>query len=328
MDAHPWDSNYVDPQSDSHTDENSGVGRHRGMALVKSAAAEPPLTNEQTRIHIPGVHRENPKRPPKLADALDVWGLAASAANVAMQMSWPEVGRGVVESPVESGSLMKHPWKRLRTTASYLAVAILGTDDEKLAMREAVNGAHRQIRSQPGAKVKYNAFDRNLQQWVAACLYVGFEDGYQLLYGKMSPEQTERFYRNSASLGTTLQVNEEMWPTTRAEFDVYWNDACRRVSVDDEVRAYVNDLLQLRMIPWYLRIILGGLLRFLTAGFLPPYFREQLGVEWTAADQRRFEHLFLFVAFFNRFLPRFIRNVGNPQMAFVRWRIRHGHALV
>ncbi|MCX5042943.1 oxygenase MpaB family protein [Aldersonia sp. NBC_00410] len=277
---------------------------------------------------IPGVHRPTSKRPPRLADALDFWGLSASAANVAMQMSWPEVGRGVIESPVESGALMVHPWKRLRTTASYLAVAILGTDEEKLAMREAVNRAHRQVRSKPGAKVKYNAFDRNVQLWVAACLYVGFEDGYQLLNGKMSPEQAESFYQASASLGTTLQVHEDMWPKTRAEFDAYWTEACTRVSIDEEVRAYIDDLLHLRMIPWFLRLPLGGLLQFLTTGFLAPHFREHMGVEWSAADQRRFEHLFLFVGFVNRFLPRFIRNVGRPQMAYVRWRIRREQALV
>ncbi|MBF4998049.1 DUF2236 domain-containing protein [Nocardia sp. BSTN01] len=286
------------------------------------------LTIEETRIPISAVHRATTKRLPQLPDALDFWGLAAAPANVAMQMAWPEVGRGVIESPVESGALMKHPWKRLRTTASYLAVAILGTDAEKRAMREAVNVAHRQVRSAPGAKVRYNAFDRTTQLWVAACLFVGFEDGYQLLNGKMSPEQAEAFYQNASTLGTTLQVHEDMWPKTRVDFDQYWNEACGRVSIDEEVRAYVDDLLHLRMIHWYLRLFFGGLLRFLTAGFLPPHFREQMGVEWTATDQRRFENLFLFVGFVNRFIPRFIRNVGNPQMGYVRWRIRKKYALV
>lgn len=47
----------------------------------------------------------------------------------------------------------------------------------------------------------------------------------------------------------------------------------------------------------------GGLLRFLTAGVLGPYFREQMGVRWRPVDQRRFEHLFVFVGFVNRFIP-------------------------
>ncbi|WP_306362901.1 oxygenase MpaB family protein [Nocardia sp. CC227C] len=284
--------------------------------------------SDETRIHIPGTHRVDTRRPPRLADALDFWGLSAAAANVAMQMAWPEVGRGVVESPVESGALLKHPWKRLRTTASYLAVAVLGSAEEKRAMRAAVDEVHRQVRSKPGAALRYNAFDPTVQRWVAACLYVGFEDGYQMVHGRMNAEQAEAFYSTSASLGATLQMRPEMWPATRADFDVYWNEACRRVRIDDEVRAYLDDLLHLRMIHWYLRIPFGGLLRFLTAGFLPPYMRARMGVAWSAADQRRFERMFRLVAVVNRFLPRFFRDVGGPQLGYVRWRSRRNRALV
>ncbi|WP_458689514.1 oxygenase MpaB family protein [Nocardia tengchongensis] len=297
------------------------------------AAAQPAggatLTLEQTRIHIPGVHRSDTERPPKLEDALDFWQFSGAAANVAMQMARPGVGHGVADSKVESGALMVHPWKRLRTTASYLAVAILGTPEEKVAFREAVNVAHRQVKSEPGAAVRYNAFDRHLQMWVAACLYIGFEDSYQLLNGKMNAEQAEAFYSTSAPLGTTLQVTEEMWPATRAEFDRYWVRACEQVAADEKIRAFIHDLLHLRMIHWYLRVVFGGLLRFLTVGYLPPYFREQLGVAWTAADQRRFEHLFLFVGFVNRFIPKFIRTMGTrSMMANVRRRLRVHKALI
>ncbi|MEV6556047.1 oxygenase MpaB family protein [Nocardia sp. NPDC051756] len=288
-----------------------------------------PLSKDQTRIHIGTAHRPITKRAIKLTDALDFWSFAGAAANVAMQMARPGVGYGVAESKVESGSLMQHPWKRARTTTQYLAVAILGTDEERLAYREAVNVAHRQVHSAPGAPVKYNAFDRNLQLWVAACLYIGFEDTYQLLQGRMSDEQAEAFYVSSSTLGTTLQVTEELWPATRAEFDQYWNEACAQVSIDEYVGAYLDDLLNLRMIHWYLRLPFRNLLKFLTIGFLAPIFREQLRVEWSAADQRRFEHLFVFVAFVNRFIPRFLRHGGTYSlMADVRRRIRKQKNLI
>lgn len=299
------------------------------LAHPASPLAQAPLTLQQTRITIPGTHRSETRRPPKLEDALDFWQFSGAAANVAMQMARPGVGYGVADSKVESGALMVHPWKRLRTTASYLAVAILGTTEEKTAFREAVNVAHRKVRSEPGAAVKYNAFDRNLQMWVAACLYIGFEDSYQLLNGKMSPEQAEAFYSTSSTLGTTLQVTEEMWPATRAEFDEYWNEACRQVVTDEKIRGFINDLLHLRMIHWYLRVIFGGLLRFLTVGYLPPYFREQMQVQWSESDQRRFENLFLFVGFVNRFIPKFLRTMGTrSMMADVRRRLRKHSALI
>ncbi|MGW4122850.1 oxygenase MpaB family protein [Nocardia sp. NPDC004711] len=326
-------SGWNDDEAQSNPDPAGGRGRplvrRISVASAPAAGGAAALTLEQTRIHIPGVHRPDAKRPPKLEDAMDFWQFSGAAANVAMQMARPGVGHGVADSRVESGALMVHPWKRLRTTASYLAVAILGTPEEKIAFREAVNVAHRQVKSEPGAAVKYNAFDRDLQMWVAACLYIGFEDSYQLLNGRMSPEQAEAFYSTAAPLGTTLQVTEEMWPGTRAEFDEYWVEACRQVAADDKIRRFIEDLLHLRMIHWYLRVVFGGLLRFLTVGYLPPYFREQLGVEWTAADQRRFEHLFLFVGFVNRFIPKFLRTMGTrTMMADVRRRIHRHRALI
>ena len=52
--------------------------------------------------------------------------------------------------------------------------------------------------------------------------FVGLEDTYQLLRGQMTAEQAERFYRSAWTLGTTLQVTEDQWPPTRADFDAYW----------------------------------------------------------------------------------------------------------
>ena len=120
-----------------------------------------------------------------------------------------------------------------------------------------------------------------------------------------------------------------MWPTTRADFDRYWNIACERVAIDDTVRAYLDDLLALRMVRWPLRPVFGELLRFLTTGFLPPLFRDELGLTWTDDDQRRFDHLFVTVAFVNRFLPRFVRNAPSTiLLRDLRRRIQAGRRLV
>jgi uncharacterized protein (DUF2236 family) len=263
------------------------------------------------------------------AEALDFWSFGAGAANVIMQLSWPQVGHGVVESEVDSGNLLKHPWKRARTTFQYIAVAILGTSDDRLAFRAAVDGAHQQVKSTADSRVRYNAFDRELQMWVAACLFVGLEDAYQLLRGEMTAEQAEQFYRSAWPLGTTLQVTEDQWPATRAEFDGYWIDACTRVNIDDTVRQYLFDLVGLKMINPLLRIPFRPLLKFLTVGFLAPVFRRALGVNWGSTRQRLFESLFLVVAFVNRFIPVFLRQGGSyVLLADVRRRVRAKERLV
>jgi len=224
---------------------------------------------------------------------------------------------------------MEHPWKRLRTTAQYMAVAVLGSDEERAAYRDAVNVAHRQVRSTDSSPVKYNAFDRDLQLWVAACLFVFYEDTYQLLRGKMTEEQAENFYQHARPLGTTLQVSDDQWPVTRAEFDTYWNTTCQSLEMDDTVRDFLMRLINLKMINPVLRVIFAPLLRFLTIGFLAPRFRELLGVQWSKAEQRQFENLFLFVSFVNRFIPPFIRTFNySVLMADLRYRIRRRKALI
>jgi len=214
------------------------------------------------------------------ADAMDFWAFAAGPANVIMQLSWPPVGHGVVESKVDSGNLLKHPWKRARTTFQYLAVAILGSAEDRTAFRAAVDGAHRHVKSEPGSPVHYNAFDPRLQMWVAACLFVGLEDAYQLLRGELTDEQAEQFYRSAWTLGTTLQVSEEQWPPTRTDFDHYWTTACRNVAIGDTVRDYLRDLVGLKMINPVLGLQFRSLVKFLTAGFLAPVFRDADGLGW------------------------------------------------
>lgn len=267
--------------------------------------------------------------PVTVADAMDFWSFAAGSANVVMQLARPGVGHGVAESKVDSGNLMKHPWKRARTTFQYLAVAILGSEGDRAAFREAVNEAHRHVKSGPSSPVPYNAFDRDLQMWVAACLFVGLEDTYQLLRGAMTPQQSEQFYLSAWTLGTTLQVTADQWPPTRAEFDDYWGSACEQVAMDDVVRAYLTDLINLKMTNPVLALPFRPLLKFLTAGFLAPVFRDALGLTWGGARQRAFERLFLFVAFVNRFLPGFIRQGGSyVLLADVRQRVRKNRQLV
>ena len=102
--------------------------------------------------------------------------LLAGPANVIMELARPGVGYGVVESRVESGRIDRHPIKRARTTFTYIAVATKGTEQQKAAYRRAVNKSHAEVYSTPDSPVSYNAFDTDLQLWVAACIYKGTED--------------------------------------------------------------------------------------------------------------------------------------------------------
>lgn len=256
-------------------------------------------------------------------------GLLAGPANVIMQLSWPAVGYGVYESRVDSGNLFKHPIKRTRTTITYLAVAFLGTEDERRRYREAVNTAHRQVRSTDSSPVDYNAFDRRLQLWVAACLYRGVEDVGDIFGEPLTEDEKEQRYQESSVLATTLQVPPEMWPKDRKAFDEYWNESLAQVSIDETIRGHLLDIARVRFLRAPIPQLVGGLGLFITVGFLPQRFREEMRLDWSPRQQRRWNRLMRAIARGVRVLPGPLRRFPyNLCMLDLRVRMRLGLRLV
>lgn len=255
--------------------------------------------------------------------------LLLGGANVIMQLARPAVGYGVAESRVESGQLFRHPIKRTRTTLTYVALAVKGSDDERRLFVRGVNKAHAQVRSGPDSPVAYNAFDPELQLWVAACLYRGVEDAQRFFRGAPDDVEAERIYAAAATMGTMLQVPAEMWPADRAAFEQYWADALAHVAIDDTVRRYLTDVTELRFAPWPVPQLAGPLNRFLTTGFLPPLFREQMQFPWSAARQRRFDRLMAALRPLVGVLPPIVREFPfNAYLWDMRRRIRRDSPLV
>ncbi len=116
-----------------------------------------------------------------------------------MQLSLPGVGYGVQESRVDSGNVYKHPFKRARTTGTYLAVATIGTEADRQLFRAAVDSVHQLVRSRPSSPVRYNAFDPQLQLWVAACLYRYFVDQHEFVHGPLDYDSADAVYHSSSA---------------------------------------------------------------------------------------------------------------------------------
>ena len=229
---------------------------------------------------------------------------------------------------MDRGNVIIHPWKRLRTTISYLVVALFGTDADRAAYREAVNRSHVPVRSGPGSPVRYNAFDPELQLWVAACLYVGFRDMRLAFLGPMSDAGADALSAYFCRLVTSLQVPADRWPADRAAFEEYWAEGLARVRYDDPVRDHLLALVDLEMIPRWMRFGSRATNRFATVGFLPPECREAMGLTWTATDQRRFDRMVRVLRFVSRLQPRWVRMLPiRLQLAEVRFRIRRGWRL-
>jgi uncharacterized protein (DUF2236 family) len=185
------------------------------------------------------------------------------------------------------------------------------------------------VRSTAASPVAYSAFDRDLQLWVAACLYRGFQDAYRMFVGTLDDEDAETFYRGSARLGTTLQVPAEHWPVDRAAFERYWTESLCRVKVDDAVRDYLTTLMRLRYLPRPVSFLFGPAHSFMTTGYLPPEFREAMRLRWDGPQQRRFDRVIAGLAFCARLVPGVVRRLPyNAALWDVRRRIKKNRPLV
>jgi uncharacterized protein (DUF2236 family) len=232
----------------------------------------------------------------------------AGPANVILQLSWPGVGYGVLNSRVKDGSAIRRPYKRTRTTFTYLALSLLGTDADRAAYRKQVDKQHRQVYSRDGEPVRYHAMDRGLQTWVAACLYYGSVDMYEKLHGPIPEADAEAHYAFGARFGTGLQMKPEDWPEDRAAFARYWEDGVAKAAIDPALAEYLMSLTVLENFPKLLQVLFAPFVVFVTTGFLPPAYREAMSLPWNDRKQRRFDRWMRRIGWIDRRLPRVLRH--------------------
>jgi uncharacterized protein (DUF2236 family) len=245
-----------------------------------------------------------PRHPSRVVDLINPAAALAPAANVIMQLALPGVGYGVLESPVDTGNVYKHPFKRARTTGTYLAAAVYGTDADRALIRREVDRVHALVRSTESSPEHYHAMDPTLQLWVAACLYRYYLDQHEFLYGPLEPEAADAIYADARTLGTTLQVRESMWPADRVAFDEYWKRSLDQLRIDEPVREHLHGVAALAFLPTPLRQLVGPVNLFATTGFLPDAFRAQMQLAWTPRHQRRFDRMLIALRVADRVIPR------------------------
>ncbi|SDE31801.1 Uncharacterized conserved protein, DUF2236 family [Rhodococcus tukisamuensis] len=235
--------------------------------------------------------------------------LAAGGRAILLQIANEGVGHGVADH----SDFAYRAVDRLRTTMTYIYAVVYGTEAERAAVVRMVNKAHAKVRAE-----NYNAFDPELQLWVAATLYESAVSLYERLFGRLDEANADALYREYAVLGTALQVPAGMWPRDRAAFAAYWKEELDRVEVDAQVRATSRDLFHPVKAPMLIRWNLPAY-RWLTTGLLPAQLREKFELPWTARDQRRFERVMTLLSWVYPRIPAGVRHA--PKTVYL-WDMR------
>jgi uncharacterized protein (DUF2236 family) len=225
--------------------------------------------------------------------------VAGGGAAILLQVADPTVAAGVAKH----SDFATRPLLRLRTTLTYVYAVVFGSDEQVDAVRAMVDRAHAPVGG---------AFDPDLQLWVAATLYQTGAGLDERLWGPLDPASAERVYRESAVLGTALQLPHDLWPEDLAAFRAYWENRLARLEVTADARRIAMDLLHATSLPWWLRPGMP-LVRLVTAGLLPARIRAEYGLPWSRLRARRFDLALRSLAAVYRRLPRRLRH----------WPMRH-----
>lgn len=233
--------------------------------------------------------------------------LGAAGYSILLQVAHPGVGQGVDDH----SDFAERPLDRLRGTLTFVYGMVFGTREEAERIARIVRAMHTRINGPD-----YDALDPDLQVWVAATLYEGAVRMYELTVRPLLPEEKDEAYAQASIFATSLGCPESHWPADRADFDAYWDGMVASMKVGDTARKIAHALFNP---PNPAIRAAARIQRFLTAGLLPSRLREELGLEWSPAQQRRFDRLISVIRVVYPRLPMVIRSL--PKNAYM-WDMR------
>ncbi|AZG46837.1 oxygenase MpaB family protein [Gordonia insulae] len=282
--------------------------------------------------HVADVARaRSRRRVRRTGDLVTGLGPTIAGANVIMQLANPKVGHGVVESRVDSGSAVKHPIKRSRTTGTFLAVALLGDARDRAYVHDELQRVHEQVYSTSTSPVRYSANDSRLQLWVAVCLLKYFIDQYELLYGPLSADERENVVADSRWLGTSLNVRDDQWPSSYRELHDYWQAQLDDLTIDPPVRELLQRLSDLSFLSYRMgpagtvaHKVLGRPMNYLIKAGLPPEFRAMMNWRWSTADEWHYERALAIARIVDPAVGRVMRGLLQAYVYDMRLRRRLG----
>ncbi len=246
-----------------------------------------------------------------------------------LQVAHPTVAAGVRDY----SNFEQRPWERLWQTLDYLIVLQYGGPEAVPAGRR-LRELHKRFKGTRADGEPYYALERGAYTWVHATLLHTYVVAHRHFGRPMTPDQTERFYREYIGLGRLVGVRAEDLPADWAGFQTYFermaaeqldhNETLERVlrAVLDpaapEVPFLPEPVWKALRIPARRAVYLGGV------GLLTPELRARLRIAWTRRDAVEFRAMGAASRALTPMLPKKLKIFGPTQL---RWRaeaIAHG----
>lgn len=221
-----------------------------------------------------------------------------------LQLAHPAVAQGVEDHSDFKGN----PFKRLQGTLEATYAVVFGSDELARGVGRRIQWIHDFVTG-PG----YEANDPANLLWVHATLCDTALRCYTTLVEPLSADDEETYYQEMTRVAEVFGVARSDQPATLADFRAYVDETVATMdvtAVGRDLAAFILD----PQLPFGLHVPFKpilGVQRLFTLGTIPASIREQLGVAWTAHDQRRFELAERRVQTVFRSAPRALRTSPN-----------------
>lgn len=236
-----------------------------------------------------------------------------------LQLAHPWVAAALAEH----STLLDNPIARFHNTFRIVFTMIFGTLDQALAAARHLYALHTRIRGEITEDVAgwkrgshYEANEVNALRWVYATLVESAVLAYECALGPMAAGEREQYYAESRILAGLFGLPADTLPENWESFLAY-NQAMHAsdaLGVSQEGRTIAHSLLTgagswIHPPRWY---------RALTMAWMPERFREDFGLDFSAADQRTAQRTMRCLPWIYRSMPPPFRFSGPWQEARAR----------
>jgi uncharacterized protein (DUF2236 family) len=208
---------------------------------------------------------------------------------ILLQLAHPLVAAGVAEY----SDFQYDPLSRLLRTLTLMHTLVFGSRHQVRRALHRFEAAHARVRGRLRQAVgpfpagtPYMAGDPHLKLWVHATLVDTSLLTYERFVAPLGPEERSSYYADTQLLAQMLDIPDQSLPASLPDFRRYVADmlAGDRLAVDKRARRLAWDVLHprgVRLVP----SASAGLLRFVTAGLMPPRLRRAFGLKWGPGSQ-------------------------------------------
>jgi len=230
-----------------------------------------------------------------------------------MQLAHPFVAASVADHSDFLGDPFRRLWNTMDLTLT------IGFGDRRQADTASARVARTHARVHGSRRdLTYRATDGDLLTWVHATLVDSAIETYETFVGRIGRDARDRYLREMHAQARAFGVSDDhLWPNYEA-FRQYVASTTSSLDVTDEARLLGAAVVAPPMPPALRPVV--HVLRFVTAGLLPPALRPPFGLSWSPSRDRTLRALATTIRLGGPLLPDGARRWPHAREADMRLR--------